>query len=85
MAVASIGYAIHGGQSRDSVTFDFASFESLPDVKLGVAGVQWTEDMDAALLKYWTVKRQCDVAKLLGVSEDTARKRYRELTCQKSR
>jgi hypothetical protein len=39
----------------------------------------WTPEMDAALLKYWPIKRHIDVAKALNISAGIALKRYREL------
>lgn len=54
-------------------------FEALPDVEIG-KHFEWTPEKEALLLKYWKVKRQSDVCKLLGVTENPARKKYRELT-----
>ena len=85
LAKPSTGNEVRSSQSLESVTLDFEAFEALPDARIGSAGTKWTDEMDDALRKYWKVKRQSDVAKLLGVSEDTARKRYRELSCQASR
>jgi transcription initiation factor TFIIIB Brf1 subunit/transcription initiation factor TFIIB len=42
--------------------------------------VKWTPEMDQILLAYWEKKRQVAVAKIIGVCENTARKRYRMLT-----
>lgn len=53
--------------------------EALTD-KTGPSGFPWTPEKDAALLRYWKLKRQDDVAKVLGCSANTARFRYRELT-----
>jgi len=53
-------------------------FEALPDVEVG-KHFEWTPEKETLLLKYWPVKRQVDVCRLLGVSENTARKKYREL------
>jgi len=53
--------------------------ESLPD-SAQKPGITWTPEMDAALLAYWPVKRHTDIAKILGVSENSARYRYRFLT-----
>ena len=57
-----------------------AKLEALPGNKCGQKGKEWTEEQDAALVKFWKVKRQQDVAKLLGVNTSTARKRYLEIT-----
>ena len=56
--------------------------EALPGNKCGQKGREWTAEQDAALLKYWRVKRQEDVAKLLGVNTSLARKRYIKLTSE---
>lgn len=81
MEESSAGYAVCGGQSSRSVELDFAEFEELPDANASKALV-FSDVMDAALLKFWPVKRHADVARILRVSENTARRRYREL-CQK--
>lgn len=56
-----------------------AAIDALPARKKK-PGVAWSPAMDAALLAGWPVKRQVDVARVIGVSPDTARKRYEELT-----
>ena len=40
----------------------------------------WTPEKDALLLKYWEDKNKHAVSELLGVTPNTARKRFRELT-----
>jgi hypothetical protein len=54
-------------------------FENLPAVKTGPTSHVWTKEEDKALLQYWTVKDKRAVAKVLGVCETVARRRYREL------
>jgi hypothetical protein len=54
------------------------ALEELPDSK-GCKRKEWSSDMDTALLKHWPRAKQSDVARLLEVSEDTARTRYRFL------
>lgn len=55
--------------------------EALPDAKMGGAGRrEFTPEEDEILLRFWKVKRKEDISKLLGVSENTARKRWEELT-----
>ena len=56
------------------------ALESLPDSKYGPAGFEWTPEMDEMLLRFWQVKRQAEICKLLKCSTNTARNRYRELT-----
>jgi hypothetical protein len=56
------------------------ALESLPDSKYGPVGFEWTPEMDEILLRFWPVKRQAEICKLLGCSQNTARNRYRELT-----
>lgn len=41
---------------------------------------RFSKEDDAILLKYWTVKKKADVARIIGYSQNTCRKRYRELT-----
>ncbi len=50
-------------------------FDDLPNRK----PFEWTPEKEELLLKYWPIKRQADVCRLLGVSENPARKKYREL------
>ena len=54
--------------------------EALENTRIGPARFPWTPALDAALLKYWPVKRHMDVAKTLGCSDVVALRRYRELT-----
>jgi hypothetical protein len=56
--------------------------DALPDKCIGVKGHPWTPDEDTALLKYWPVKRQSDIARALGLSENTCRDRYRLLLAE---
>lgn len=56
-----------------------ARMEGLPEAGFTKKEL-FTEEMDALLLTYWPVKRHLEVAKCLGVSKDSALKRYRELT-----
>lgn len=37
-------------------------------------------EVDAILLEYWPKKNKTELAKMLGFSDTTLRKRYRELT-----
>jgi hypothetical protein len=54
--------------------------EQLEDRRDGHPGWPWTPEKDAALLRFWKIKRHEDVAKVLGCSRNTALERYRELT-----
>jgi transcription initiation factor TFIIIB Brf1 subunit/transcription initiation factor TFIIB len=83
------GHAIHGSANTTSVSVDIDTallerLESLPDKQTGRGGHAWTEQEDAILRRYWPIKRQSDVAKVLGMSQDTCRKRYRELVDENS-
>ena len=40
----------------------------------------FSSEMDELLLEFWPIKKHREVARLLGVHEDTALNRYRELT-----
>ena len=78
------GSAIHGSASHTGVTVPIASdllaqLEALPDKRAGGYRHQWSAADDAALLRYWDTKPQRMVAKLIGVSENTARNRIQEL------
>jgi len=57
-----------------------AELEALPDAIESQKKVTWDPWQDEVLLRTWRIKRQADVAKIIGVSQGTARKRYRELT-----
>lgn len=81
---SSIRHDVRGRTDRQSVTFDFAALEALPDVR-GSKQRKFSAEEDDALLRYWPVKRHEDVAKVIGVSESTARRRYRELIIQTQR
>ena len=73
-------HAIRGGENFRGVEFTFSlqDFENLPDTKSSKTRM-WTPEEDDALLRFWPVKNQRAVAKKLGVCENTARRRYREL------
>lgn len=75
----ALSTTVNGGGQGYTGMIDLSVFEALPDAKSG-RGRAWTTDEDDVLRRFWMVKRQADVARLLRVSEDTARKRYRELT-----
>jgi hypothetical protein len=49
-----------------------------PPSKYGY-GIIWTPEMEDLLLKYWRVRDQQGIAKILGVGHSTAKKKYREL------
>jgi hypothetical protein len=76
------GYAFRGSQTinRVEVNMDLKALEELPNTRTGASGVYWTREMDDALLAHWKRARKEDVARIIGVAEDTARKRYRFLT-----
>ena len=57
-----------------------AKLEGLSDAKIGAPGLTWDQWQDDALLKFWPVKRQVDVAKTIGVSVNACRRRFEELT-----
>jgi hypothetical protein len=56
------------------------AIENLPDTKYGPVGFEWTPELDEMLVKFWKVKRQSELCKIIGCSPNTARNRYRELT-----
>ena len=49
-----------------------------PPSKYGY-GITWTPEMEDVLLKYWRIRDQRSIAKILGVGHSTAKKKYREL------
>jgi transcription initiation factor TFIIIB Brf1 subunit/transcription initiation factor TFIIB len=55
-----------------------AKLEALEDSPINTR--RFTPETDAILLEYWTRKRRPELAKLLGFSDTTLRKRYKELT-----
>lgn len=62
------------------VVIDLSALDALPEKKRPGWPVEWTAEADAALVKYWKVKRQPDVAKILCRSVSACAKRYEELT-----
>lgn len=58
------------------------TLEALPANTPGARRFAWTPELDQALLAFWPVRRQCDVARALGCCTNVARQRYRELTGQ---
>jgi hypothetical protein len=56
-----------------------AAIEALPD-KNTRDGFPFTEAHDAILLNYWNVKPQNQLCRIIGCSENTARRRYNLLT-----
>jgi hypothetical protein len=56
------------------------ALDALPTIRVGTKAREWTADEDAALMRNWPRAHKGDVARLIGVSEDTARSRYRFLT-----
>jgi len=59
-----------------------AKFESLPDASNW--GYDWTPQRKQLLLKYWPIKKHMFVANLLGISTNTALKKYREFSSAKN-
>lgn len=76
---ASSGHDIRGGKDVTGVKFDFSEFDLLPGSK-DRKRTEFTPEMDEALRRYWPVKVQEEVARKLGLSKNTCRRRYRELT-----
>jgi DNA-directed RNA polymerase specialized sigma24 family protein len=56
-----------------------ALLDALPD-KNERAGFPFTQEHDAILLNYWQTKSQKEIARIIGCSETSARRRYRLLT-----
>ena len=64
---------------RVKLSFSLEALDALPDVGAGRKAI-WTPAMDEGLLKHWNRACKKDVARVLGVSYDTARERYDRLT-----
>jgi hypothetical protein len=41
--------------------------------------IEFTQEENNLLLEFWPIKLQSEIAKIFGMSENTLRKRYREL------
>ena len=67
-------------KEQPEVKIDFSALEALPDRGRGGVGIKWTPELDAALLKYWPVKRHDQVSKILGICQTSCVARYRHLT-----
>lgn len=65
------------------VEIDEELFKQLPDGGPYRGGKKWTQEEDEMLLRYWPIKNHEGMAKLFGVSKNTALKRYRQLTEEK--
>ena len=67
---------------RERITIDISKIreqlDSLPEPS-GFNKRQWTSEEDSILIDYWNIRKHSDIARLLGVSKDTALARYREL------
>lgn len=59
-----------------------AELENIPDSRPGTRGIQWTEEMDEVLRRYWGKKPQADLCRVLGVSKNSARERWKYLSSQ---
>ena len=79
MGTTSAKHELRGSPVITSVDFDFSKFEDLPNSK-DREGFVFEPWMDEALKRFWMVKNQHAVAKLIGCSTNTCRDRYRELT-----
>ncbi len=78
-------HAIHGSATKTTLKLDIdpellRKLNSLPDAKYQTRDQEFTPDMDKALLAFWKVKRQYDVAKMLGKCIKLCRRRYEQLT-----
>ena len=57
-----------------------AALDALPEKRIGGHRRAFTPDEDAALLKYHSIRMWDDLAEAFGCSENTLRRRLRELT-----
>ncbi len=65
---------------QNEMKIDLSALEALPDRTLKGIKIIWSQELDAALLKYWPVKRHDQVSKILGLSQTSCIARYRQLT-----
>lgn len=65
---------------RELVTIDvrglYAQLAAMPDKRPGVRKKQWTSDEDWILWTTWNVKRQSDIAKVIGIGIGACKERY---------
>ena len=59
--------------------------EAIEDTTHNTRGRKYEPWEDAAILKYWPIKNKKELAKEFGVTDDTLRKRYKELINGKNR
>ena len=55
------------------------AIDALPPPSKYGYGITWTPKMEDLLLKYWRIRDQHGIAKILGVGHSTAKRKYREL------
>jgi hypothetical protein len=67
-------------KEQPEVKIDFSALEALEDKTPKGIKIVWTPELDAALLKYWPVKRHDQVSKILGICQTSCINRYRHLT-----
>jgi hypothetical protein len=67
---------------QNEISIDLSALEALPDKGNIGTKINWTPELDAALLKYWPVKNHEQIAKILGMCQGTCKARYRQLTEQ---
>jgi len=65
---------------QNEISIDLSALEALPDKCNTGTRINWTPELDAALLKYWPVKRHDQIAKILGICQTSCVARYRQLT-----
>jgi len=64
---------------QTAISIDLSALEALPDKGNIGTKINWTPELDAALLKYWPVKNHEQIAKILGMCQGTCNARYRQL------
>jgi hypothetical protein len=53
--------------------------DAIPNRQIGPGEYQWEEWQIEVIKQYWNIKRQVDIADILGISPNTARKKAREM------
>lgn len=57
-----------------------AALDALPNASKGPKAIEWSGVQNTMLLVYWPIKRQSDVAKVLGRPVGACREQFEKLT-----
>ena len=82
MGSQTIESGVHGSAIVETIVLDrdlLAALEALPDSQ-GTRYSIWTAEQDEILRRYWGRKRQEDLARIIGYSVRSCKRRYYKLT-----